>query len=272
MFKKLVIGSVVFAGLAFLFLGPAVVSHARHAFGSVREGVQGAFPIEYELQRAERMIQDVAPEIEKAKHSVAEEQVEISYLEQEVTRLEKRISDSERKVKLQNASMKTGETSFTFAGRQYTRNQLENDLRLTFDEFKNDQQLIGSKKKLLEARTGALQAAIQRLEAVRAQEGQLRANVENLRARLRHTQAIEACSGKITLDDGALAQAKEILARCQKRIDVASKVIENEGARPGAIAPEAMDVRDITAEVDRYFTQPAQAPTVDATASARLER
>ena len=267
MFKKIIIGSVVTVGLAFLFLGPAVVSHARHAFGAVRDGVQGAFPIEYELQRAESMIRDVGPEIEKAKRSVAEEQVEIGYLEQEINRLEKRVGDNERKVKLQNTAMKTGEKAFTFAGRQYTRGQMENDLRLTFDEFKNDQQLIDGKKKLLEARTSSLQAAIQKLETVRSQESQLRANVESLRARLRQTQAMENCGDRITLDDGALAQAKEILARCRKRIDVAAKVVENEGTRPGSIPVDAMETRDITAEVDHYFSAPPTVPAPAANAS-----
>src|SRR5262245_25085709 len=139
MLKKLLIGTAVLTGVALLVVGPAVFSHARHALGAVRSSVEEAFPIEYELQRAERLVRDIGPEIDKARRAVAEEQVEISDLEREVLGLEKKISDGEHKVKVKNAALKTGEKSFTFAGRVYSRTQVENDLRLTFDEFRNSQ-------------------------------------------------------------------------------------------------------------------------------------
>jgi peptidoglycan hydrolase CwlO-like protein len=257
MLKKMLIGTAVLTGVALLVVGPAVFSHAKHALGAVRQSVEEAFPIEYELQRAERLVRDIGPEIDKARRAVAEEQVEISDLEREVLGLEKRINDGERKVKVKHAALKTGEKSFTFAGRVYSRSQVENDLRLTFDEFRNSQLLIEGKKKLLEARTASLAAAIQKLENVRAQETTMVANIENLRARLRQTEALEAVSGRVVLDDGALAQAKEILGRCKKRIEVAAKMVENDTGTPsGTIPTDAVEPRDISAEVDRYFQGP----------------
>ena len=257
MLKKMLIGTAVLTGVSLLVVGPAVFSHAKHALGAVRQSVEEAFPIEYELQRAERLVRDIGPEIDKARRAVAEEQVEISDLEREVLGLEKRINDGERKVKVKHAALKTGEKSFTFAGRVYTRSQVENDLRLTFDEFRNSQLLIEGKKKLLEARTASLAAAIQKLENVRAQETTMAANIESLRARLRQTEALEAVSGRVVLDDGALAQAKEILGRCKKRIEVAAKMVENDTGTPsGTIPAEAVEPRDISAEVDRYFQGP----------------
>jgi hypothetical protein len=262
MLKKMIVGTVVAGGIALLVLGPAVFSHVRHAIGAVREGVSEAFPIEYELQRAEKLVREIGPEIDKAKRAVAEEQVEIADLEREVIGLEKRVGDGEHKVKVKNAALKTGEKSFTFAGRSYSRQQVENDLRLTFDDFRNGQTLLEGKKKLLEARTAALAAAIQKLETVRSQESTLVANIEHLKARLRQAQALEAVSGRVVLDDGALAQAKEILGRCRKRIEVAAKMVENETGTPvagGTIPIEAVEPRDISAEVDRFFGGPERA-------------
>src|SRR4029079_2378296 len=114
-------------------LGPAVFSHARHAMGAIRSSVEEAFPIEYELQRAEQLVRDIGPEVDRARRAVAEEQVEIADLERDVSGLEKKISEGEKKVKVKNAALKGGEKSFTFAGRTYSRAQVENDLRLTFD-------------------------------------------------------------------------------------------------------------------------------------------
>jgi phage shock protein A len=265
MLKKMLFGTAVLTGVALLVIGPAVFSHAKHALGAVRQGVEEAFPIEYELQRAERLVRDIGPEIDKARRAVAEEQVEIADLEREVMGLEKRIGEGEHKVKVKHAALKTGEKSFTFAGRAYSRTQVETDLRLTFDEFRNSQMLIEGKRKLLEARTASLAAAIQKLENVRAQETTMVANIEHLRARLRQAEALEAVSGRVVLDDGALAQAKEILGRCRKRIEVAAKMVENDTGSPsGTIPVEAMETRDISAEVERYF----QGPEAEKTATA----
>jgi phage shock protein A len=267
MLKKVLMGTAVLTGVSLLVIGPAVFSHAKHALGAVRQSVEEAFPIEYELQRAERLVRDIGPEIEKARRAVAEEQVEIAELEREVGGLEKRITDGEHKVKVKHAALKTGEKSFTFAGRVYSRGQVENDLRLTFDDFRNSQMIIDGKKKLLEARTASLAAAIQKLENVRAQETTMVANIEHLRARLRQTEAIEAVSGRVVLDDGALAQAKEILGRCKRRIEVAAKMVENDGhPANGTIPLEAMESRDISAEVERYF----QGPEAEKTAAASV--
>lgn len=269
MLKKFLIGTAVLTGVSLLVFGPAVFSHARHALGAVRQSVEEAFPIEYELQRAERLVRDIGPEIDKARRAVAEEQVEIGDLEREVGVLEKKIGEGEHKVKIKNAALKTGDKSFTFAGRVYTRTQVENDLRLTFDDYRNSQMLIEGKKKLLEARTASLAAAIQKLENVRAQETAMAANIEHLRAKLRQTEALEAVSGRVVLDDGALAQAKEILGRCRKRIEVAAKMVENDtGAAPnGTIPAEAIEPRDISAEVDRYFQGPETEKSADKTAA-----
>jgi predicted nucleic acid-binding Zn-ribbon protein len=254
MLKKILIGTAAATGVALLVFGPAVFSHARHAIGAIRTEVEDSLPIDYELRRAEQFVREIGPEVDKAKRAVAEEQVEIADLEREVAGLEKRIATGEQRVKVKNAALKTGDASFTFAGRTYSRRQVENDLRLAFDEFRNDQILLDGKKKLLEARTAALSAAIQKLENVRAQESTLVANIEHLRARLRQAEALEAVSAKVVLDDGALAQAKEILARCRKRIEVAAKMVENECGVPGGGIPvEAVEPRDISAEVDRYF-------------------
>jgi hypothetical protein len=142
----------------------------------------------------------------------------------------------------------------------YSRKQMENDLRLAFDDYKNTEMVLDGKKKLLEARTMTLAAAIQKLENVRTQEDTLVDNIGHLRARLHQAQALEAASTQVLLDDGALAEAKEILNRCRRRIEVAAKMVENEtGTSPQSIPVEAHDARDISAEVDRHFSGAATA-------------
>ncbi len=259
--KKILLTVAGVAVLGFIFLGPrAAFSHVGHMFGNAKAHVNEAFPVEYELERAEGMIRKIGPEVERAKRTVAEEQVEISELDQEISRIERRSETTGQKVRLQSAALKTGEKTYTVGARTMSRERLENELRQGFDGYKNDQSLLDAKRKLLEARTAALAAAIQKLETVRSEEANLLTAVEGLRARLRHTQAMEACSNKITLDDGALAQAKEILARCKKRIDVAAKVVEFD--RSGSFGEPVGETRDVVAEVERFFAGPEAAEAV----------
>ena len=273
MVKKILLSTACVAGLAWLFLGSAAVSHVGQLFGAAKDKVAESFPIEYELERAEGMVRKIGPEVEKAKRTVAEEQVDIGELEREIVRIERRAEVGGEKVRLQNAALKTGEKTYVVGARTIGRGQLENELRMSFDGLKNDNSLLEAKRRLLEARTAALSAAVQKLEVVRSEEANLRTNIESLRARLRHTQAMEACSNRITLDDGALAQAKEILARCQKRISIAAKMVENESGSIFA-APTGADHGDVTAEVDRYFGSRSGEATVEgaATVAAPADR
>ncbi|HYC76777.1 MAG TPA: hypothetical protein VEI02_04025 [Planctomycetota bacterium] len=254
MLKKILIGSAATLGVAFLLVGGSVFDHVSSLFGSARESVQEALPVEYELQRAEDMVRKIGPEVEKAKRTVAEEQVAIDELEAEIARIERRAEGAEEKVKLQNAALKTGERTYVLGARSVGRAQLESEMRLAFDGLRDDRKLAEAKRRLLEARVASLSAAVRKLETVRSEETGLRTTIENLRARLRHTQAMEAVAGRMTLDDGALAKAKEILARCRKRIDVAAKMLENETGAVGSPA-SGPETRDVCAEVDRFFDE-----------------
>ena len=169
--------------------------------------------------------------------------------------LEKKITDGEHKVKVKHAALKSGEKSFTFAGRVYSRAQVENDLRLTFDDFRNSQMLLEGKKKLLEARTASLAAAIQKLENVR---------VAGDHARRQH----RAPAGPPAPDPGPRGRERPRRPRRRRArpgqgdprpLQEAHRGRREDGRerqparRPGSIPVEAIEIRDISAEVDRYF-------------------
>jgi hypothetical protein len=129
---------------------------------------------------------------------------------------------------------------------------MENELRLALKKHQNNQSLLESKKRLLDARQRSLQAARQKLDAVVAEKENLTVAVEQLRAQLRETQALEATTNRYQLDDTKLAEVKETLARVRKRLDVAQQVIENEAGATIDLPQDVPSV-DVTAEVDRYF-------------------
>jgi hypothetical protein len=256
MLKKIIIGAGALTLLATLIAGPAVFRHAKNAFCWARESVNDAVPLEYQLEQAERTIDDIIPEIEANKRVVAQEQVEIRYLGDEIDRLSKVQAEDGERIKVHNAALKTGRPEFVVAGRSYSRAVMENELRLALKKHQNNQSLLESKRRLLEARQRSLQAARQKLDTVVAEKENLAVAVEQLRAQLRETQALEATTNRFQLDDTKLAEVKEALARVRKRLDVAQQVIENEAGATIEL-PQDVPAVDVTVEVDRYFSNRA---------------
>ena len=51
MIKKFIIVSVVVLGVGMLVAGPGMFNHMGHMFHKARSGIQGALPLEYEIER-----------------------------------------------------------------------------------------------------------------------------------------------------------------------------------------------------------------------------
>ena len=264
MFKKLMIGGVVLGVVAFLVLGPALLSHAGQALSWARTKVENSVPIEYELERAEGLIEDILPEIQACKQVVAQEQVEIRYLEQEAARLGKRQTEERGRIHVRNAALKDQAREVLVAGRSWPRTRIETDQVRALDAYKHNEALLESKRRLLDARRGSLEAATARLAAVCSEKANLETTVEHLRAQLRQTQALEATTRTVALDDSNLGRAKELLERCRKRLDVAQQMLENDIGMTYPQMELEVPVSDITLEVDRYF-QVEEAPVAEET-------
>ncbi len=195
---------------------------------------------------------DVAVVLDGVRRVVAQEQVEIRYLQDEIARLERVQTEDGARIQASSAALKSGTVQLVVAGRPYSRSGLENDVRLALRKHQTNHGLLESKRRLLDARQRSLAAAQQKLTAVCGEKENLVIAVEQLRARLRETQALEASSCRIDLDDTKLAEAKETIARVRKRLDVAQQLIENDSGGILEI-PETDPQVDVTSEVDRYF-------------------
>lgn len=253
MFKKMLFGAGTLMVLAVVVLGPAAFMHIKQAFGWVRNEVKDAVPVEYQLEQAEATIEEIIPEIEACKRVVAQEQVEIRHLEEEISRLDAVQTQRSELLMAHNAALKSGQTVLTSANRAPSRPALERELRLALRNHQNSESLLESKRRLLEARQRSLQAAQQKLVTVCSEKENLKVTVEQLRAQLRETQALEATSSKFHLDDTRLGDVKELLARVRKRLDVAQQIIENEAGATFELPEPITEATSVTVEIDRYF-------------------
>ncbi|MCI0588492.1 MAG: hypothetical protein L0323_16805 [Planctomycetes bacterium] len=245
-------GALALLGVGFAVFGAHLPSYVGTGVSLASKAGKERIPIEFELRRAEGLIDGILPEIQACKKVIAEEEVAIESLKREIAALEKAQARGEEKVRTLRGTLGGGGDHFRFAGVDYPRASVEKELERSFDAFRNEASLLESKRRLRESREKSLVAARSKLEAVRGEKGHLETQLQHLHAQLRQVQALESTT-KVALDAGQLQRARQVLSDCQHRLDVAQRVIEQDALEtPSDAFPPGPD-RDLVAEVDRFF-------------------
>src|SRR3954470_12526205 len=86
MIRKTVIGIGSLGLLSMLFFGWDAASYLSTSFGWVKDSVKSQVPVEFEIERARRMVKDLVPDIRKNMHVIAQEEVEIERLDKQITK------------------------------------------------------------------------------------------------------------------------------------------------------------------------------------------
>lgn len=260
--KWTLLGGVVLGGAGFLFLGTAFPSYLGTMASSVREGVVGQIPVDLELKRAEGLIRQIDPQIETCKRDLARAEVDLEELQNSVVRLEKVVGAEEKKLKVGARLLSGSETGQVELAADFgARRRVSADLERTKDSFVNNTAILKTKRTLIERQTRAVEAAKERLDAVRAERIALEDQVQSLKTQQMQIDALAAHSQRFDLDSTALSQAKEVIANVKKRLDVSQRMLENEIAFHGD--PVAMDVdeRNVLKEIEELFAAEKGAAT-----------
>jgi chromosome segregation ATPase len=251
MTKKCVLIGGGLALLATLVFGGSYVRTAVH---KAHEAIADNEPLDFKLDRARQMIRDLDPEIRKAMHVIAKEEVAVQSLKEEQGEASTRLAKSEKDIMRLKTDLESGNSYFTYAGVQYEKDYVETDLRNRFERHKVMQDTYDMHTKRLAAREVALQAARDKLTAMENARQQLVVSVENLEARLKTLEVAQANSD-LNLDDSRLSQAKELVKDISTRIDVAEKLVNAVSKVPGEINLDEPTEQDTLKEVTAYFGQ-----------------
>jgi chromosome segregation ATPase len=262
--------AVVVGGVGFLALGTDLPSYAATVFQSVRDGVQDQIPIDLQLKRAEQLLEEVDPQIESCKRDVARAEVEleellgsVQHLEQVVTREQGQLQAGQRRlvqVETVSASLVPAEVA--------SRRRLERSLQRKVDSYRNNLSILKTKRSLIERQQEAVDAARQRLLAVRSQQEELQDMIRSLRTQQQWVEAMAANQRDFRLDDSALSEAKDALEEIQKRLDVKQRMLENEVVYhvDDQVFGEPAD-RDVVREIVELFDTEASQVVVEQTAN-----
>tara|TARA_R110002072_G_scaffold46591_1_gene128814 strand:- start:63181 stop:64005 length:825 start_codon:yes stop_codon:yes gene_type:complete len=252
-FKMLLIGSAVLGGAGFLFLGTDFPSYVGSVATSVRESVTEQIPVEIELKRADNLIRQIDPQINKCKLDLARAEVDLSSLQDSVQHLEKVVTAEEKKLKLGAALLRENTPDGVRLAADYgARRRVNADLGRTKDSYVNNLAILKSKRKLIDRQARAVEAAKERLTAVRYERAALQDQVRALKTQQMQVEAMAASSDRFDLDSTALSQAKEVITGVRKRLDVAQRMLENDIAFTGEPV-DGTENRNVIKEIDELF-------------------
>ncbi|MBL8728819.1 MAG: hypothetical protein JNM25_10340 [Planctomycetes bacterium] len=251
----MLLGGAVLGGAGFVFLGTDFPSYLGTMASSVRESVTGQIPVEFELKRAEGLIRQIDPQIDTCKRDLARSEVELDELHQSVARLDQLVQAQEKKLRV-GARLLSGDdsTSVELAVDNGARRRVSADLQRTKDSYVNNAAILKAKRALIERQERAVDAAKQRLVAVRTEREALEDQVRSLKTQQQQVEALAASSTRFDLDSTALSQAKEVIAAVRKRLDIAQRMLENDMVFQGddpALA--VVEERNVLKEIDELF-------------------
>lgn len=252
MIKKLMIcGALGAAGLAAAF-GTAGVSYVRTGWHAASDTVRQNVPIEWEIKRARQMIEDLKPEIANNMQLVAREEVGVTRLAEEVNTKQQLIAKSKQDIMRLKGDLESGSVRFVYAGRDYSKDQVRDDLANRFKQFQVHEKTANKLNQVLAAREKNLDAARRKLDEMLSAKRQLEVEVENLQARLTMVQVAQTAN-PVSIDDSHLSGTRQLLDDIRTRIDVAERLAGSEGVLEGTIPLDEEPSNDLLTEIADYF-------------------
>lgn len=266
MLKKIIIGSAAAAAIGTFVLGHEVWSYVRTGAHSVRQAVKAEVPIEFEIERARNLVDQLIPDIRHCMHVVAEQQVEVEHLGQQIARRERELGGQKDAMMSLRTDLGSGRSVFVYASHTYTSDEVKRDLATRFERFKAAEEILAADRKILAARQQNMLANQEKLEGMMHAKKDLEVKLEQLHARMETIRAAETVS-HLAIDDSNLSHARQLIDELNKHLDVKQKVLDAEGQLTGLIPVEAAAQVpapvNIEQQIDAYFSQePADAASV----------
>jgi chromosome segregation ATPase len=270
MIKKTLVTVAGVTLLSVLFFGRDAVSYMGTSFGWMKDSIKSQVPVEFEIERARRMVKNLVPDIRRNMHVIAQEEVEIDRLDKEIAKTQETLTREKAEIMKLKDDLATVKPVYHYAGRTYSVTQVKVDLANRFERFKTHDATLASLHDIQTARRASLDAARQKLENMLAAKRQLEVDVEQLEAQFKMVEVAQTLS-EHNIDDSQLGRVKELIGDIRTRLKVAERLASTpivDGEIPVS-TPEG-NTEDIVNQVTEYFTldvEPTQVAEVEAAAA-----
>lgn len=254
--KKIVLGVVCVLALATFIFGGDVWSYLTTATSGIQDAARSKVPVQFEIERAKGMVEDLVPEIRKNMTTISREEVALNRLENQIAALEGRLEESKGEILTLKTDLtdKPDNNQFSYCGRTYTRSQVETDLAARFERHQVDEATLASLQQMRDIRQTSLEAAKKKLNSYLAQKQKLSLEIEQLQARLKMVELAKTTSD-FNFDNDGLSDAKQLVDELRSRLEVEERLVgqSSEMANEVILSDEDVDNTPITQKVTQYF-------------------
>ncbi|MCA9241960.1 MAG: hypothetical protein KDA37_17235, partial [Planctomycetales bacterium] len=234
MIKKSIITGLSIALAAGLLFGTSALSYLKTAYRGVTTSVENSVPVEFQIERARNMVQDLTPEVRQAMHVIAKEEIELEQLGNQIEKAQACAEKSQADIMRLQSDLQDGREVFRYASRSYSREEVTADLSRRFARHKVSDETLAHLIKMRDSRTHNLNAARQKLTALVSAQKQLETDIVNLEAKRKLNEVAQA-SSDLVVDDSRLARTKELINDIRTRLDVQAKLAHADTSYAGEI-------------------------------------
>jgi hypothetical protein len=252
--KRIVTVGLVVGLIGGVCFGTGFASYLRSSKNILKTVVKDSIPVEFEIQRARDLLEDLIPEMHANLRIVAAEEVEVANLEREIERQRESIAGESGKLRNLRSTLDTQLTSYQLGGRRYERVELVEDLSRRFEHLRTAEMLLDGKKDLLRNRQRSLDAALRKLEKTRLSRVELQSQIEALEGQFRLVEAQSASSG-FSIDETKLARTEKVISELKTRLAVAQRVLAREAQFIELIPVDVPNEASVVKRVDAYFAK-----------------
>lgn len=252
MFKKTLLAGAAVTTLGLLFFGRDAVSYVGTTVGWIKDSVKNSVPIDFELQRARRLIKNLVPDIRQNMQRIAAEEVEVERLARQIADNSSRLQTDRAEIVRLQGDLENNHGTLHYAGRRYSPNEVKADLSRRFERYKTHQATLDSLSQMQRARQRSLEAARRKLEGMLAAKRQLEVDVEHLEARHKMVQTAESTSN-YNFDDSQLSRCRDMVSELRTRLDVAERMLEADVIVQDEIPLDSPAPANIVQDVADYF-------------------
>lgn len=257
MLKKAIIGGLALTLVAGVMLGSDFGSYFRTMKRRAHDAVKSEMNLDFEVDRARTMIEDLVPTIEEYQEVVVKQQFELKRMEESIAKQEALLDEGKQAIVARRLDLKTDDKQvFVFKKRSMKRREVLRDLQDCMDRYKAADEALARDKAISYAKRDQLRANQGTLESYIGQKKELELAVAQLEARIEQLHAEEAMS-TLAIDDSKLSKLKQHIQDLNDQIDVRAAMVDAEGSYNGGLIPvgqEETPDRDIAEEIDDYFS------------------
>lgn len=252
MLKKFIVIGMLGVVSAATVAGTGAWSYVKTGVHTAHDSVRNSVPVEWEIQRARQMIDELEPEIHNNMLTVTRERIEVKKLAEQIAEKDELLAKSRNDIMRMKNDLESGSVKFVYARRTYSAGQVKEDLDRRFAQYKAHEATTDKLVKILTAREKNLNAATQKLDEMLSAKRELEVSIEDLQARLTLVGVAET-SSHLSLDDSLLSNTRQLLDDISTKIEVKEQLVAGQGILDGNIQLDDDNSPELLDEIANYF-------------------